>query len=98
MLLRQESLRWSWVAVGFVTFFVATGPVADSPVGQLIGDWFRAIGRRGRAAVIVLFAIAADALPDHPLESVGVGLVCAAPLFVGLYVLTAGQPDGWCPE
>jgi len=49
----------AWLAFGVVSWAVATGPVAASESGQQVGAWFRAIGRLGRAAAILLFAAAA---------------------------------------
>ena len=53
-----ETVAWGAVAVGFVTFAIAAGPVAASSIGSRVGAWFRGIGYAGRAAVIVGFAVA----------------------------------------
>ena len=99
--LRGEPLSWAWFAVGFLSFLVAGGPAARSSIGQVVGDWFRAIGPAGRGIVILLFAIgvwvtyATFDVPSRPVTSFTVGLMCAIPLFVFAQVLVAGRPEGW---
>ncbi|MFB6083808.1 MAG: hypothetical protein ABEJ94_06140 [Halorientalis sp.] len=89
------ALAWPWVAVGFVAFAVAMGPVAASRVGARVGTRFRDIGAVGRILVIVAFAVTAwfvmttvEAVMT-PLSSVGTGGLLAGVVFVVARALSA---------
>ena len=87
-LLVPSSLAWPWVAVGFVAFAVAMGPVAASSLGKRVGTWFRGIGTEGRLLVL-LAVVAASWLVTEivegtftPLHSLGTGGLFAVVVFV----------------
>jgi len=96
-----RELLWSAVAVGFVLFALAVGPVANTLFGRRVGDWFRAIGLSGRTTVIVLFiglvAVVAGTLPDLMmlLADVAYGGLAALVLYTTLHLLVAGEISGW---
>ena len=86
---------------GFLTFTAALGPIANTTLGVRVGRWFRGIGKDGRAAVIVPFAVAVaaifriDAVPSELIADAAVGGLLACVLSVLAYVLLAGEVSGW---
>jgi hypothetical protein len=94
-LLLPSSLAWLWVAVGFVAFAVAMGPVAASSFGERVGSWFRGIGVEGRLLAIVAVAAAVWLVTEvvegvfTPLHSLGTGGLLAVVVFVALRTVYA---------
>lgn len=91
----------AWLAVGFLAFVLAVGPVANSAVGARIGAWFRGIGVLGRATVIVGFAVAVVVVrsrvdvPDAAVTSFAGGIIGGVALLVALHLLQARTVEGW---
>ncbi|WP_424016811.1 hypothetical protein ACOZ4N_13100 [Halorientalis pallida] len=87
-LLLPGSLAWLWVAVGFVAFAVAIGPVAASSLGERVGAWFRGIGVEGRILALVAVVAAVWLVTEvvegafTPLHSIGTGGLLAVVVFV----------------
>ena len=99
--LRGAVVSWPALWVGFAVFVVAFGPGTQSALGARIGQWFRAVGTAGRAAVIVLCIVFVTLLyrfawvPDAVLSDFGSGGLLAVVCIMVVYVVGAGEVSGW---
>ncbi|WP_277542281.1 hypothetical protein [Haloarcula laminariae] len=100
-LLAGDVTSWPAFAVGFLLFAVAVGPVANSPVGDRVGQWFRDIGLVGRVVVIGLFLAVVTVLsrtawvPYALVSDAGTGGLLALVLYMVGYLARAGGVEGW---
>lgn len=99
---QNDQLSALAVGFGFVVTIVAMGPVAHSSVGEVVDRWFRAIGKGGRATVIVAYAVGlwiTMAIVEVPVEVIqaGFGSLLAVAAFMVAHLLTARMVSGWTP-
>lgn len=94
-------ISWAMAMGGFVSFFVIRGPVANSTIGMRFGSWWKAIGLRGRAVGIILYAVGVWItsqliyIPVTLVSSIVAGGMLAIAVFVFLRVLSAREVSGW---
>ncbi|RXK50150.1 hypothetical protein [Halorientalis pallida] len=98
----EEPIDWPWLLAGFLGCVIAWGPLAASPVGARVGDWFRGIGLGGRFLVILAFvvpvwaAIALSVVPSTPVRSAAKGVLLGVVVVVTARLLqtrVAESPD-----
>jgi hypothetical protein len=77
------------------------GPLANSPMGQQVGIWFRKIGALGRTisilsfAVVVLIVSGRINVSNKIVTSVVGGFMISLFFCLLLYILYSGKISGW---
>lgn len=96
-----ETIYWSWSLLGLVIGLILIGPLANSPMGEQAGAWFKNIGVLGRVISLLLFlgiVMIIASQVNIPSEIVG-SYVCGSVISVFLYVLShiiySGKISGW---
>lgn len=96
-----QTIYWEWVVFGFVVGLLSMGPLANSPIGEQIGIWFRDIGIVGRSLFILSFAVAVwvvrsqvDISSQIVTSSVG-GFMISMILYLLVYIHYSENIDGW---
>lgn len=96
-----QTIYWGWLLFGFVIGLVSVGPLANSPIGEQVGTWFRKIGVLGRAISILSFAVVVWIIsgqvnvPSEIVTSAVGGFMVSLFLYLLLYLLYSGEISGW---
>ena len=96
-----QTIYWGWLLFGFVIGLLSVGPLANSPIGEQVGTWFRKIGALGRAISILSFAVVVWIIsgqvnvPSEIVTSAVGGFMVSLFLYLLLYLLYSGEIRGW---
>lgn len=96
-----QTIYWGWLLFGFVIGLVSVGLLANSPMGEQVGTWFRKIGALGRAISILSFAVVVWIVsgrinvPSEIVTSAVGGFMIFLFLYLLLYILYSGKISGW---
>lgn len=96
-----QTIYWGWLLFGFVIGLVSIGPLANSPIGERVGRWFRNIGILGRAISITSFAVVVWIVrgqvnvPSEIVTSSVSGFMISILLYIFMFLLYSGEISGW---
>jgi hypothetical protein len=98
-----QTIYWGWLLFGFGIGLVSIGPLANSPIGDQVGTWFRKIGMLGRAISILSFGVVVwmvrrqVTIPSDIVTSAVGGFMISLLLYVLMHLLYSGEISGWRP-
>ena len=96
-----QTIYWEWLLLGFVVGLVSMGPLANSPIGEQVGTWFRKIGILGRAISIISFVVVVLIVrgqvnvPSEIVTSSVGGFMMSILLYILMFLLYSGEISGW---
>ena len=96
-----QTIYWEWLLLGFVVGLVSMGPLANSPIGEQVGTWFRKIGILGRAISIISFVVVVLVVrgqvnvPSEIVTSSVGGFMMSILLYILMFLLYSGEISGW---